>query len=492
MHPATATPVVPTTDRLPVVVVGAGPVGLAAAASLAERGQSFLVLERGVAVGAAVRAWGHVGMFSPWRYNVDKAARRLLDAAGWRSPDPEALPTGRDLVDQYLVPLARHAAIAPFLRFNAEVEAIGRKDFDKVRTKGRDVQPFELHLASGEVIEARAVIDASGTWGRPNPAGSNGLRAVGERESADRISYGIPDVLRGARPRFAGKRVMVVGSGHSAINVVLDLLSLAREAASTEILWVMRRENLDTVWGGGAGDALEARGLLGERARLAVEAGMLKVLSPFRVRAIRRVNGSLEVAGTQSGELSSVAADEVIVATGFRPNLDMLNEIRVQVDPWLECTAALGPLIDPNLHSCGTVRPHGARELAHPEPGFFVVGMKSYGRAPTFLLATGYEQARSVTAFLAGDLAAADRVELELPETGVCSTDSSLAGSSCCGTTPSVAVLGVEAAPGDCCGGPAPAGVDACCVQDADAKAAGDEGCGCATSAPPLLQIAAR
>ncbi len=243
MHPATVTPVVPTTDRLPVVVVGAGPVGLAAAARLAERGESFLVLERGVAVGAAVRAWGHVGMFSPWRYNVDKAARRLLDAAGWRSPDPEALPTGRDLVDQYLVPLARHAAIAPFLRFNAEVEAIGRKDFDKVRTKGRDVQPFELHLASGQVIEARAVIDASGTWGRPNPAGSNGLHAVGERESADRIWYGIPDVLGGARPRFAGKRVMVVGSGHSAINVVLDLKPGARGRRHGDCLGHAPRES---------------------------------------------------------------------------------------------------------------------------------------------------------------------------------------------------------------------------------------------------------
>ena len=162
-----------------------------------------------------------------------------------------------------------------------------------------------------------------------------------------------------------------------------------------------------------------------------------------------------------------MAVDEVIVATGFRPNLDMLNGIRVQVDSWLECTAALGPLINPNLHSCGTVQPHGAgRTLAHPEPGFFVVGMKSYGRAPTFLLATGYEQVQSVTAFLAGDLAAAGRVELELPETGVCSTDSSLAGSSCCETAPSVAALGVEAATGGCCGGPAPVGVDACCVQE--------------------------
>ncbi len=162
--------------------------------------------------------------------------------------------------------------------------------------------------------------------------------------------------------------------------------------------------------------------------------------------------------------------DEVIVCTGFRPNLDMLNEVRLGLDSWLECTSALAPLIDPNEHSCGTVRPHGARELAHPEKDFFVVGMKSYGRAPTFLLATGYEQARSVVAFLAGDFEAAARVELELPETGVCNTTPALDGAA------------------GCCGGPAPAEVDACCVKDADAKAAGESGCGCGPQ--PLLQIA--
>ena len=137
---------------------------------------------------------------------------------------------------------------------------------------------------------------------------------------------------------------------------------------------------------------------------------------------------------------------------------------------WLECTSALGPLIDPNEHSCGTVRPHGAKELAHPEQDFFVIGMKSYGRAPTFLLATGFEQARSVVAQLSGDFDAAARVELELPETGVCNT-TSVAGAA------------------GCCGGPAPAEVDACCVKDADAKAAGESGCGCGPAPPQLLQI---
>jgi thioredoxin reductase len=459
-------------QSLPVVIVGGGPVGLTAAAHLFSRRQPFLVLEAGGEVGASIRDWSHVTMFSPWRYTADREARRLLEANGWEAPPDDALPTGNDLLEHYVKPLSQLPGIAPHIRLNARVVAVGRKDFDKVRTKGRDEQPFEVHLASGEVIEGRAVIDASGTWRRPNPAGSSGLPVAGERENSDRIAYGIPDVSGSARTRYAGKKVLVVGSGHSAFNVVLDLLTLAAQAPGTDITWVMRRENLDTVWGGGAADALEARGELGARAKRAVEAGQLTVLSPYRIRAIGRSAEGLSVTGSLRGVEATVNVDEMIVCTGFRPDLEMLNEIRINTDPWLECTSALGPLIDPNEHSCGTVRPHGAAELAHPEKDFYVIGMKSYGRAPTFLLATGFEQARSVVAHLSGDFEAAARVELELPETGVCNTTAA-------------------AGAGGCCGGPAPAEVDACCVQDADAKAAGESGCGCGTqpAAPQLLQI---
>jgi hypothetical protein len=157
-----------------------------------------------------------------------------------------------------------------------------------------------------------------------------------------------------------------------------------------------------------------------------------------------------------------VSADELIVATGFRPDLDFVRELRIQLDPALECPVALAPLIDPNEHSCGTVRPHGARELAQHEPGFYFAGMKSYGRAPTFLMITGYEQVRSIAADIAGDREAAARVELVLPETGVCNRS-------------------VGPAAGDCCGGPALSDVDACCAADANAKQAGKTGCGCAS-----------
>lgn len=460
-------------NGLPVAIIGAGPVGLAAAAHLHNYGQSFVVLESGREAGAAIRRWGHVRTFSPWRYMIDSAARELLETSGWRSPEAEAMPTGNELVDGLVAPLAAHPAIAPHIRFDARVVSVGRKDFDKVRTPGRDRQPFEIRLADGTALEARAVIDASGTWESPNPAGSGGAAVAGEKENADRIAYGIPDVLAHDREAYAGRRTLVVGSGHSAFNVVLDLMTLMEQSPGTDVVWAMRKETLDTVWGGGAGDALEARGELGQRARRAVETGRLTVLTPYRIRAIARSATGLTVSGVMPHGQHHVEVDRVIVCTGFRPDLEMHREVRLSIDPWLECASALGPLIDPNEHSCGTVRPHGARELAHAEKDFYIIGMKSYGRAPTFLLATGYEQARSVAALLSGDVAAAERVELVLPETGVCNT------------SPSAGAAG-------CCGGPAPAHEDACCVADADAKAAGQSGCGCGTPAPPLLQIGSR
>jgi hypothetical protein len=173
---------------------------------------------------------------------------------------------------------------------------------------------------------------------------------------------------------------------------------------------------------------------------------------------------------TADGVREAGPVDRIVVTTGQRPDLNLTRELRLDLDPWLESSKALGPLIDPNLHSCGSVPPHGHRELAHPEPGFYTVGIKSYGRAPTFLMLTGYEQVRSVVAAIAGDVAEADDIHLVLPETGVCSTN-----------------IPADAAPipSGCCGGPAPAEVDACCVADAEAKAKGSSGCGCGPAKAP-------
>jgi N-acetylglutamate synthase-like GNAT family acetyltransferase len=423
---------------LPVAVIGAGPVGLAAAAQLLARGLEPLVLEAGAEVGAAMRAWGHVRMFSPWGFNTDAAARTLLAAEGWTAPDPDAFPTGADLVERYLAPLAATAALRGRIRTGARVIGVARQDFGRLRDgEGRNAAPFLLHVETEggvEAIAARAVIDCSGTWHAPNPAGSHGLPAPGEAAAADRIAYAIPDVLGADRAAHAGRTTLVVGAGHSAMNAVLELVELSRTEPGTRILWAFRRP-LDAVnFGGGARDALAQRGVLGARAQALVESGAVTALAPFLIDRIAEADGALAISGRQDGRATTVRADRMIVATGFRPDLSFLREIRVELDPAVEATPALAPLIDPNLHSCGTVRPHGEAELRHPEHGFWIAGMKSYGRAPTFLLATGHEQVRSIAAFLAGDVEAARRVELVLPETGVCSTDRTPNAASSCGT----------------------------------------------------------
>lgn len=453
---------------LPVAVIGAGPVGLAAAAHLILRRLRPLIIEKGPSVGAALLEWGHVRIFSPWRYNIDLAARKLLQTGSWRVPGPNGLPTGANIVRDYLAPLAATPEINSNLKLGASVTAVTRQGHDKVSKEGRAESPFVVHYsdADGEHRAlARAVIDASGTWSRPNPLGVDGLHVPGEREAGDRIAYGIPDVIGAARKDYAGRRVLVVGGGHSAINVALALMELQQESPDTEIFWALRRNTVEKLVGGGLNDQLPERGALGLAAKRAIQDGTMNVLAPFSIERLR-LGDEIVVEAKLAGKPFRLSVDRIVVATGFRPDLSFLGELRVALDPALEAPPALAPLIDPNFHSCGTVPPHGVHELAHPEQGFFIVGSKSYGRAPTFLMATGYEQVRSVVAEIAGDAKAAREVHLVLPETGVCSAD------------PVESV----AEPSGCCGGPAPAGADACCVKDADAKARGEDGCGCGTA----------
>ncbi|MBM4419392.1 MAG: FAD-dependent oxidoreductase [Chloroflexi bacterium] len=418
---------------LPVAVIGAGPVGLAAAAHLVERGLSYIVLEAGDQVAAHVSAWSHMRLFSPWVYNTDPAAVRLLAATGWQAPIPEELPTAAELVEQYLAPLAAHPAISPRIRYGATVTSVRRRGLDRTKTRGREEAPFVLRYATSggerEVL-ARAVIDASGTYGTPNPLGADGVAALGEVELADRIAYGIPDILGADRDRYTGCRVVVVGSGHSAMHAIFDLAELRRVAPRTATDWAIRRDTGGALFGGGSADGLPARGGIGTRTRALVAAGIVSLRTGFATAAVRRVSGGIALS---DGDQEIGPYDEAIVATGFRPDLSMLGEVRLELDPALESPVRLAPLIDPNFHSCGSVPPHGHRELAHPEANLYLVGAKSYGRAPTFIMRTGYEQVRSVAAALAGDVASAERVELVLPETGVCSSGERGAGEGCCG-----------------------------------------------------------
>ena len=414
-------------ERLPVAILGGGPIGLAAAAHLAQRKIPFQLFEAGSTVGQNLLSWGHVRVFSPWRYNIDKAAASLLLETDWNTPDQEGLPTGKELVEQYFVPLAEHPSIASHIHLNTKVLAVGRKGVDKMKDRGREDLPFLIKVNEGGTIkyhEAKAVIDSSGTWNQPNPIGSGGIHASGEEELRDHIFYGIPHVKGTALDRYKNKNVLVVGGGHSAINVLLDLADVQNEYPETQIHWVLRKENLSSVYGGKENDALEARGMLGTRVEQLVESGKLNIYAPFRIFKLMKNGVHLDVEGELNGQARTIPhIDEIISNTGSRPDLDIIREVRVDLDASLESVFDLAELIDPNIHSCGTVRPHGEEELRHPEKDFYIVGSKSYGRAPTFLMATGYEQVRSVVAHLAGDDEAAKRMELDLPQTGVCNSN---------------------------------------------------------------------
>ncbi|GAA1496376.1 FAD-dependent oxidoreductase [Paeniglutamicibacter kerguelensis] len=456
----------------PVVVIGAGPIGLAAAAHLIERHQDVRVLEAGATAGAAMSAWGHIKLFSTWRYNIDAASRRLLEtltdtyAGDWEAPRETRLPTGSDMVAEYLAPLASHPALAPRISYGHRVAKVTRiqpdgRGVDKTSSKNREDSLFLVRTetaAGTEDVLASAVIDASGTWNMPNPVGRSGLEAIGEAEAraAGFITSPLPDPLGADQDSFAGKTVLVLGAGHSAANTLISLGRLRQQHPDTTVLWGLRgAANPVRLYGGGAADELPARGQLGTSLRRFVENGDITILENVSVTALE--TGDRLTVVLADGR--SLVVDLVVPATGFRPDLAILSELRLDMDQIVEAPRELGPLIDPEFHSCGTVTAHGERILAHPETDFYIVGMKSYGRAPTFLMATGYEQVRSIAASLAGDRAAADVVELELPETGVCSTD---LGGSCdlpaagepaasCGTPEP------EAESESCCGTPEPA-----------------------------------
>jgi thioredoxin reductase len=422
-------------DGMPVAIIGAGPIGLAAAAHLSELGIDFVVFEAGASAAASIATWGHTRLFSPWSLLIDGAAERMLrSTTDWTSPDPDSLPTGSELIRDYLEPLSELPAIKQRTRYSTTVTAVSREGMDRTRSIGRDERPFvlRLHDDSGATeFAARAVIDASGTYSNPNHLSSNGLDPLGWAAVKDAVTHALPDVLGRDRGQFARRRTLVVGAGHSAANTLIALSRLAASEPGTSITWAIRNPSAVRV-SSSDDDQLAARATLGNAVDSLVASGLIDKVDSFELDSLRRVDDEIVVRGRRGGEPAELRVDVVVNATGFRPDLEMLREVRLALDEVVEAPRLLAPLIDPNVHSCGTVEPHGFLELQHPERNFFIAGTKSYGRAPTFLLATGYEQVRSITAWLSGDLESARKVELVLPATGVCSTDIS-PSDSCCG-----------------------------------------------------------
>ena len=418
---------------LPVAVIGAGPVGLAAAAHLLDQGLEPLVLEAGPQVGANIAQWRHVRLFSPWCLALDPVSVRLLDQAGWTGPDPDALPTGADLLERYLAPLAALPTLTSRIRLNTTVVAVARPDLDKVRSPGRGQLPFLVRVRDrhGRLADLRGA------------GGDRRLRNLDPAQPARRLGAARPgrarrkrqDRLRAARhPRPRPQPLCGTANGggrgwpfrrHQPARP--SRAATAGAGHRGRVGGPLGHPRPLVGKGSAEADELPARGRLATDLAALVEDGRIELVSGFRIHTLESAGNRVRLAGDHmlgedvlQGQDLVVEADAVIAATGFRPDHAIADELRLDLDPALECPTALAPLIDPNVHTCGTVPAHGIAELAQPEPGYVIVGMKSYGRAPTFLLATGYQQVRSVAAALAGDPAAAARRDQGPPAAAMC------------------------------------------------------------------------
>ena len=384
-----------------VAIIGAGPVGLEAAVAALTRGYEVQLFERG-AVADAVRQWGHVRMFSPFGMNSTERSRGCVTQSGRALRPSDALLTGAEFRDHYLVPLARTLG-AGILHEQTSVIAIARAGAlktDHIGERSRASTPFRLLLRRGEhewIATADVVLDCSGTYGQPNGLGDGGIPAPGERACAARIFYGIPN-LNGERARFAGARVLVVGAGHSGATVIRDLAQL--DDAPREIHWLLRRDRASAA-AEIADDPLPERARLTSAANRLINDARAALHRGGSVEQIAQRDGQLDVTIALGRETRTLSVDQIIVATGFRPDMTLARELQVQT-----CWATEGtyPLAASMLGEAGAdclkAGAFGADMLTHPEPNYFTLGMKSYGRSPNFLLRAGYEQVETVLDWL--------------------------------------------------------------------------------------------
>ncbi len=392
-----------------VAILGAGPIGLEAALAAADRGLPFTLYEAGEAVAANVRSWGHVRLFTPWELDVSPRMRRHLEAAGQAVPANGDCPTGAELVERVFEPLAALPAVAPFLRLGARVVAVGREGLlkhEEIGTPERRRHPFRLLVADadgGERVEqATAVLDCTGTYGHPNWLGDGGIPAPGERRLGERIERRIPDVA--AEPgRWAGQTVLLAGAGHSAQTAAVELAALAAERPGTRVLWALRRP--EPRWEIQPDDPLPERSRLTARAaELANGASpAVETLPGTAVEALAARNGRVAVTLRAAGsELRTVEADRVLALTGSVGDHLIYRQLQIH-----ECYATSGPmklaaaLLGAGGGDCLAQTSHGAETLESPEPDFYLLGSKSYGRNNTFLMRVGWEQVDEVYGLLA-------------------------------------------------------------------------------------------
>jgi len=395
-------------DKKPrLAILGAGPTGLEAALAAADLGWPFTIYEAADHPAAHVREWGHVHLFTPWSLNVSPRMARHLKAAGVDVPDDDGCPTGHELCDRLIDPVAGLAEVAPAMRLGSRVLSVGRRGLlkhEEIATAERGARPFRLLVsdADGEerVVDADVVLDCTGTYSHPNTTGDGGIPAVGEGRLDAKIRRTLPDVSTD-EAEWAGRTVLVVGSGHSAQTAAGDLAALARRQPETKIVWAVRAT--EPTWGAVDDDPLPERAALVERSR-ALAGGnepTVRLETGVVVEALAERDGRVAVT-LRNGSTSEVVVDKVLSLTGAVGDNSIYRQLQVH-----ECYATAAPI---NLSAallgaaggdCLQQESHGVDVLRNPEPNFFILGAKSYGRVNQFLMRVGWEQVGEVFSALA-------------------------------------------------------------------------------------------
>jgi thioredoxin reductase len=378
-----------------LLVIGAGPTGLAAALGGTRLGWDVTVMEQGE-VGSSMRQWGPTKFFSPLSMNLPPGAGAIL---GSTLPAGDALLTGPEFVESVLVPLVKSDSLAGRIKLGHRVAAIGRSGLNKgdfVRHPIRAERPFRVLVenpAGEQTFEFDAVIDASGTYGQPVSAGVGGVPARGERGAAGRLIRTL-GTLDDRFHQLAGRTVLMVGHGHSAANAILRLARLAEEAAETRVLWATRSLNRRPC-------VEVASDPLPERQKVVFGANQLAMQPPGWLQVERRATVEAIAWGDAGKFRVNVAGsreflvDEIVALTGYRPDLSILSELTVGIDPATEGSAGLARALS-NVTDCLSVPAVAPADLDSGEQGFYLAGAKSYGRGRTFLLQSGYAQLETI------------------------------------------------------------------------------------------------
>ena len=398
-----------------IVVLGAGPIGIEAALYARFLGYDVDVYEKGV-VAQNVRHWGHVQMFSPFGMNRSTLGQAAIIAQFPNSslPPDDAILTGREWSEVYLKPLSQTDLIAESFRENRKVHSVGRPGLlkaDHVGKARRAVVPFRIFTQDSDGSEyftqADIVIDATGTYGNANWVGQGGIPAAGELAHAQCMEYRIPDILGNDRTDFAGKHTLLVGAGYSAATSAVTLAVLANEHAGTHCTWTTRQATsrdkpgpLSTI----QDDRLPERDALVRRANALVADGSLTHWPATHVESIELASSRNQFQVRFIGDHACEHFfDRVIANVGYHPDTSLYRELQVH-----ECYATEGPfklaaqLMGTLGTDCLDQASNGPEELINPEPHYYILGSKSYGRNSHFLYRLGLQQIRDLFSMISG------------------------------------------------------------------------------------------